>query len=141
MPATARILLTIALLLVHPACAHTALPDGDARTSSEQLQEVVDEYLDDKPNILGTIVRVDFEREIVADDRACIELGGRRVCQVVAVDVEAKVQARLAEAPRHDGVARVDARAEVLQQRRHAGAVDAHSADLLQASVVCCRGG
>jgi D-alanyl-D-alanine carboxypeptidase len=61
MPAGPRIFLVGCLLLIHPAFACTAEDGGDARISPESLQAVVEDYLKDEPNILGTIVKVDIQ--------------------------------------------------------------------------------
>jgi hypothetical protein len=46
---------------LHTACEYAPDRDRDAQYSSEHLQAVVDEYLKDKTNILGTIVQVDIQ--------------------------------------------------------------------------------
>jgi D-alanyl-D-alanine carboxypeptidase len=46
------------LILFHGACSKA--PTHDESYSNEQLQKAVDEYLSDKTNILGTIVKVDI---------------------------------------------------------------------------------
>jgi D-alanyl-D-alanine carboxypeptidase len=52
--------LSTCLLLLYTACNGAPDGDRDAHYSSGQLQAVVDEYLTDKTNILGTIVKVDI---------------------------------------------------------------------------------
>lgn len=53
--------LSTCILLLHTACEYAPDRDRDAQYSSEHLQAVVDEYLKDKTNILGTIVQVDIQ--------------------------------------------------------------------------------
>lgn len=56
----AYIFLFICIVFANSGCADKSVQNEDIQYSHEQLQAVVDEYLEDKTNVLGTIVKIDI---------------------------------------------------------------------------------